>query len=434
MKDLFTKLAIIAAFALPQVSLAQTGNPRGIYKLMSIENSQATVTDYLDQYKVCTDSTTLNIFIDAASHFFGIYKNKIYDYTGDTPATPEDKSDLIYDSDLQHFTLKWWVPEQPARQEQPPVFIPNEWCIEKYQKGLFSDDGKIVFDALTQLPQADKENPLIGTWRNIGGIHSLDEEEVARLKKGYPNSEIYYNKSFYVFTPTHWLLTNDGDKGLYNKITYINHDTISDNVSVAPIPLVWLSDDCVALTITNPNNNRVYIVLERVQDRVPVLNRMAYWFVTRDVNWHLQQADAGNHIIQFQVGRAYISGTDVAQDIPKGLDYITKSAEGDFIPAQITLGLSYLRGTYVEQDPAKGFSWLYKAAEQNDPSAQFMVGACYNDGNGVEKNDAEAFKWFERSANQGYAEAQLATGLMYVTGTGIEKDDTLAMLPSGTTA
>ena len=112
---------------------------------------------------------------------------------------------------------------------------------------------------------------------------------------------------------------------------------------------------------------------------------MAYWFVTRDVNWHLQQADAGNHIIQFQVGRAYISGTDVAQDIPKGLDYITKSAEGDFIPAQITLGLSYLRGTYVEQDPAKGFSWLYKAAEQNDPSAQFMVGACYNDGNGVEK-------------------------------------------------
>ena len=464
MRTFFKEIAAVSTFAfMPHVSLCQTDNPRGIYKLTSIETSQATVTDYKDQYKVCTDSITLNILIDGAARNFSFSRNTIYDYTGDIPATPDDKSDLIFDSDQQHFTLKWWVPEVPARQESFPVFVPNEWCIEKYQSGLFSNDGKVIFDAITHLQQEDKENPLLGTWRNIGVLFSLGEEEIAHLKKGYPNSELY-NKNFYVFTPTHWLATMEVDNtlfGQYHQVTYLNHETINDNVSIVPTQLVWLSDDCVAFTSVGANPP-TYVVLERVKDGVPVLNRLAYWLVPRDFNWYLQKAEAGNHVMQYQVGCAYISGTGVESDVQRGLDFVLKSAEGEYKQAQYIIGLAYLKGEYVEQNPEKGFSWLYKAAVQNEPLAQAMVGACYIDGTGVEKNEAEGFKWFEKSANggntwaqtvigeyynradlgndpskaffyymkaaqQGDAEAQNEVGVMYARGKGVEKNNEKAI-------
>ena len=73
------------AFA-PQSGMCQKGNPRGIYKLTSVQSSKATVTDCKDQYKVCTDSITLNIVVDNATHWFNFSRNKVYNYTGATPA------------------------------------------------------------------------------------------------------------------------------------------------------------------------------------------------------------------------------------------------------------------------------------------------------------------------------------------------------------
>lgn len=189
-----TRVAVMVLLAAaPQAGICQKANPRGIYKLTTIQSSKSTTTDCKDQYKVCTDSITLNVLVDNDSHFFSFTRNAIYNYTGDTPANSSDKSDLIFDSNKNKFSLKWWVREEAGHHKQFPVYVPNEWCIEKYQSGVFSEDGKIVFDAIAKLQKADKKNRIIGTWRTLGNAFSLDKSEIEAVKKNYPNSD-WYNK------------------------------------------------------------------------------------------------------------------------------------------------------------------------------------------------------------------------------------------------
>lgn len=412
-------VAIMAA--VPQAGMCQKENPRGIYKLTSVKTSKATVTDCMDQYKVCTDSITLNVYIDNARKMFRFSRNTIFNYTGDTPANPEDKSDLIFDSNKNKFSLKWWTREDPDRQKQFPYFVPNEWCTEKYKSGVFSDDGKIVFDALTKLQKADKKNRIIGTWRNIGVAYSLDKAEIEALKKGYPNSTLY-NKRFYVFTPTHWVLTMDAEgfiMGQYNTINYINDDSFTDNVSIVPTKALWISDDCACLSVKNLEK---YIVLERVTDDVPVLERIAFWYVPRDFDWHVKQADAGNHVIQFQLGGAYITGNGVIQDEKKGVDYIIKSAEGGYVPAQHTLGEFYYRGQFVEQNTQKAYSWFRKGAEAGFAPSQNGVAWMLYKGEGVDQDLLQAVEWAQKAVAQGEANSFNTLAEMYYNGAGVAQD------------
>lgn len=265
------------AFA-PQSGMCQKGNPRGIYKLTSVHSSKATVTDCKDQYKVCTDSITLNIVVDNATHWFNFSRNKVYNYTGATPAYQADKSDLIYDSSKKGFTLKWWVREEAGYHKMFPYYVPNEWCVEKYQAGKFSQDGKIIFDAITKLQKPDKKNRIIGTWRTLGTALSLNKSKIDSVRNKYPQSPTF-NKRFYVFTPTHWLLTLDTELtiiGQFNSIKYLADGSFTDNVSVVPTKPIWLTDDLVCLSVEGLEK---YILLERVNDGIPVLNRIAYWFV-----------------------------------------------------------------------------------------------------------------------------------------------------------
>ena len=103
-KSIFTLLLA----SLTMGSSAQTENPRGIYKMMTLTGKMGEVKAPFEQYKVCTDSITLMVSFNAA--FFSISDNdhKVFTYTGDQPKDENDKSTLIYDSNADHFSMKWW--------------------------------------------------------------------------------------------------------------------------------------------------------------------------------------------------------------------------------------------------------------------------------------------------------------------------------------
>ena len=395
---------------------AQTENPRGIYKMMTVDGNMGLVNAHIDQYKILTDSVTMNIVV--YDNYFTFSKNqKVYDYTGKLPDDTEEKSEQIYDSDDKHFTLKWWAMDYgtPA-----PINPSNGWCIEHYQSGQFTANAKLVFETIMSPSQTDKQNPLFGTWRVLGILpNKVSEEAVSRLKEEYPQNERLYNRCFYIFTPSHIFnisnreiegMTRTLDYGVYCKAKYMGKESVNDGTG--DYPITWISENLLYMAIS-PKDSIQNVVMERATDNIPVYDRIAYWYVDRDFSWYLEAARTGNAESQFRVAMAYLGGKNVEKDVEKGMEWLRKSAEGGNKYAQYTLGYAHLIGDGVEKDVEKAYSWLLKAAEKGVPAAQFMVGCYYIDGMVVERDMEKAFEWMEESANREFEQAQLWMGYYY---------------------
>src|SRR6266498_2006941 len=91
----------------------------------------------------------------------------------------------------------------------------------------------------------------------------------------------------------------------------------------------------------------------------------------------------------------------------KVLAEIRAGADKGDAKAQYELGRAFFSGTpRVAKDEAEAVKWFLKAAEQNVADAQFNLGVCYASGQGVAKDDAEAYKWWLLAAGQGNDDAK----------------------------
>ncbi len=246
---------------------AQTENPRGIYKMMTLTGKQGEIKAPFDQYKICTDSITMMVSVQNA--FFNIVDNdkQVFNYTGDQPKSEAEKSTLIYDSNADHFTLKWW-----SENSHHLYFPDNDWCIEKYESGQYSDMGRIAFDALTGKAETDANNPLTGTWRLIGYVDELNnlKKEVAELRANYPKSK-YYN-SYYVMSPKNLVLIAGGRGGGIMNVEYYSKTSFKSNNITHNVK--WLSKNCIA--IDERQDYRIdWQILERVTDGTTPLSSIA---------------------------------------------------------------------------------------------------------------------------------------------------------------
>lgn len=163
-------LMAAATLSLPMVMNAQTENPRGIYKMMTVTGRMGEVNAPWDSYKICTDSVTLMATIHNDRFWLSKNDKKIFNYTGPEPQDENDKSTLIYDSNAEHFTEKWW-----SEYKNHAIFPENDWCIEKYEANRYSSAGRPVMNILTTIPAIDSKNPVYGTWRIIGYVDELKD-------------------------------------------------------------------------------------------------------------------------------------------------------------------------------------------------------------------------------------------------------------------
>lgn len=222
-----TVTAVVLA-SLPLMGNAQSENPRGIYKMTTLIGKRGEVEAPSDQYKICTDSVTLTVII--AGPMVMIMKNDkdVFNYTGEHPKAKDDTSSLIYDSNAEHFTLKWWS-TSPAHLHFPM----NDWCIEKYEANKFSEMGKIVFDALNGNVEPDSLNPLIGTWRlRADGVDESELEKVLQELLQHPDRELNY---FMVFTPDNMTMMNQS-RGIVSRMNYEEGNAFTKRMN-------WLSKD-----------------------------------------------------------------------------------------------------------------------------------------------------------------------------------------------
>lgn len=263
-----TKLLMAAAaLSLPMAVNAQTENPRGIYKMITLVGTPGEVTAPFDQYKICTDSLTLTLSVRNAFFRLSNGDRQVFNYTGEQPKDENDKRPLIYDSNAEHFTLKWW-----SNNPYHPYFPANDWCLEKYESGRFSETGKIIFDALTGTAATSTDNPLMGTWCIMGYMDELrnTKKELERLHEQYPTSKFF--NSFLVFTPQNRILIN-GSGGGVSETVYEGKKAYRTGGN-KPFRVKWLSKNRVALE-ERIDYRTDWMILERVTDGTTPLSHIA---------------------------------------------------------------------------------------------------------------------------------------------------------------
>jgi len=159
--------------------------------------------------------------------------------------------------------------------------------------------------------------------------------------------------------------------------------------------------------------------------------------ITQDVSEGMKWFVYDNPESLYIVGTLYLLGSEkvygkigVQQDVMKGLEYLRKAAEQDYVSAQTQLGLALAYGeelvgpsTANIQNVTEGVRWLHKAAEQGDDLAQFKMGCIYLLGSveecgvfGVSQNITEGMKWIRKAAEQGDDFAQFSLGCIYLLG------------------
>ena len=273
---LFIMLLMVSTFSMH----AQTGNPRGIYKLAGINGKDGKYfKEPFDQYKICTDKVTLMMSISDKSYRIVNNDRKVFNYTGSEPLSPDDKSTLIYDSDSTGFKLKWW-----SGYSSHLIFPANDWCIETYRSGFYSKDGKVIVRALTDKSLPVKGKVLAGRWRMLGLMDELKDmkKEIKRMRDEDAKSR-YYNRNFVVFGEKYMFETLNSGQGYYEEIEYngnkgykIIKDRFHDDENETRI-IKWITNDLIAVEFQDGYRTD-YQILEKVKDDTAIIEYiLKFW-------------------------------------------------------------------------------------------------------------------------------------------------------------
>jgi hypothetical protein len=274
MKTTFTHLMATAAIVLaPSFCTAQTENPRGVYKLITLTDKYGNpIKEPFDQYKICTDSVTLMFTVQGNRFSLGKNDKTLHNYTGEEPDALDAHASRIFNSNAEHFTLKWW-----STYPNHLYFPNNDWCTEYYESGKYSENAKLVLDALMSPTPSDPKNPLVGTWQAIGMMDELRDvkKELKRIHEEIENHPMNHH-TYLIYTPTHAVASN-GTSGVVNNFKPI--DKKSFKVGNETHRITWLSKDCIAVEVHPQDYRTDYQILQRVTDSTPLFNKIASRYV-----------------------------------------------------------------------------------------------------------------------------------------------------------
>lgn len=148
------------------------------------------------------------------------------------------------------------------------------------------------------------------------------------------------------------------------------------------------------------------------------------------LNLFLAEAENGNVLAMYDLGRMYADGLGVESDNDKANEYYSKALSGfQLVEAQkawkyteYRIGKMFAQGLGTEQDYETVAQWFELSAEKKYKYAQYSLGGLYYRGQGVEQDFQTAFSLYLKSAEQGFPYADYEVAKMYRDGVGTEKD------------
>lgn len=108
---------------------------------------------------------------------------------------------------------------------------------------------------------------------------------------------------------------------------------------------------------------------------------------------------------QFEIGMAFIYGTQVDADVKKGIEWLEYAAAQGHEKALLNLTRAYYRGYKVRKNDYKAFQWATKAAAKGIAEAQYYLGNMYLEGKGCIVDIKKGLVLIQESQQQGYAKA-----------------------------
>jgi TPR repeat protein len=114
----------------------------------------------------------------------------------------------------------------------------------------------------------------------------------------------------------------------------------------------------------------------------------------------------------FEKGMNALAGVAVGTDDLDALDYLRRSADLGYAPAQVVVGYFYDTGVKVPQNFTTAADWYKKATRQDDRVAEWLLGRLYYSGSGVQRDLSAAETWLQKSAAQGDPYGQYLLGVV----------------------
>jgi hypothetical protein len=104
----------------------------------------------------------------------------------------------------------------------------------------------------------------------------------------------------------------------------------------------------------------------------------------------------------YEKGMNALMGTGISHHDVQALDYIRRSAQAGYGPAQVALGYFEETGSLTAREPQEAAQDYRKAALHGDRLAQWVLGRLYYTGDAAPIRDLnEAEKWLKQAASQG---------------------------------
>ena len=144
-----------------------------------------------------------------------------------------------------------------------------------------------------------------------------------------------------------------------------------------------------------------------------------------------QEAEKGNALAMFNMGRMFTDGLDVKSDSSKAHEWYKKTLntfrkvenKKPWKYTEYRIGKMYSQGLGTEEDYDKASYWFALSAEERYKFAEYSLGGLYYRGQGVEKSYESAFDLYLKSAKQGFLYADFEVAKMYRDGIGTDKNE-----------
>lgn len=130
----------------------------------------------------------------------------------------------------------------------------------------------------------------------------------------------------------------------------------------------------------------------------------------------------GNPIYQYRKAKEYLDRDSPLYDPTEAVRWLEQSADQGYEYAQYRLGKLYLTGKEVEQNIEYGLFRSWQAEQQNNPFAQYLLGKTYLNGELVEQDLPQAEQLFEKASDQGNSYAKYSLAKMHLAGLATESD------------
>lgn len=134
-------------------------------------------------------------------------------------------------------------------------------------------------------------------------------------------------------------------------------------------------------------------------------------------------ATMGCGVAKYRLGKLYLYGKDVPQDVEQAVRWLEASIREEDNPfSEYLLGKALLKGDPTEQDTVRGEALLRRSAEQDNPYACYTLGKALVDGDLLPQNWKEGVSFLERSADMQFPNAEYIYGKLLYKGEVVAKD------------